>query len=664
MNQLNMDSFKSTNHTLSGLVTSPRGGRVGQGKYRRYAVSVNTDTVIHGRVDARSASIVYEVGAHYKDADGALSQPPPGAPRGTSADYPTPFVLAEDFLGAARKYQNFSATFDYSSFAGVAERLAKGLAAWTLYPNVSSGYLAAGADIVVSVLGSHAAPVNSLTSSVFLPRLVSTAFSPDTFGVLVAAIAGEGARVVTDVLVLDTDGTPEVPTCAHDAMPLACVEALRIVGANMVAGNQGPLFALAVTRGIHSILSIVGHTDEGGITRDLLRGGSFAPPFGGLHYGLSEYSGLPVLASSHLPSVCAYVDGIALSTAAAVAHCDPGDTINGLWFPTVLDCSPGEVTLSSGSSEKQAHSGSAARSMYLNALPNFSDTYCRALGVLFGASGDESLASRVLISHGWHLKPTNRHLSSPTIAPFFWVEPTGILEPGIFGTVAEGEGAGSLCGRKGRKVHSAFEGIRTVGGSGFTNSDVVVRMRGARYMPFLYHWLNHPSNGIGAITLRQLDPESIVLAGSGGGVTVRERVLANHDLGSLLWVRGQSPFPAPAEALNISGAIGLNFRHASIDAFGIPTAEHLPRDSELAGLAINLSCSLLQGLSDGPSNFGPPGAARCRTLASKALASARSRALFGDAMEGLPLTTSLSSPVHFFTPAPAASTTLGAALAN
>lgn len=642
-----MASFTTTNHMLNGLVSDIRGTRPGPNSYRRYASGILTTSTVHGAIDTRAGSIVFEVGSAVADAEAALDGPVENAPRGTETGYPTSFVLAEDFLGFAKKHSNFSASFEFTSLAGVAERLARSLATWTLFEEISSDDIAGGLAVNVSVLNSHAAPVNSLTSSVFIPRLVSTTISPDTFGVLVAAIAGEGASIVTDVLILDEDGSPQIPTCRSDGLPLAIVESLRVIGSNMVASDQGPLFALAVTRGIHRVLSVVGHTDEGGVMRDVLRAGSFATPFGGVHYGLSDYAGLPALSSCSVAGVSAYVDTIAITTAAAVAHADPGCVQNGVWYPTVIDCVGEENPVAPAGTVTAGTAAMAAngRSLLLSSLPAFAHTYVSALGTIFGASGDTGLAVKLMVANAGYLNDNNRHLRHATVAPFFWIEPTGVLSPNAFGTVAESEGAGSLCGRNSTTTNNAFTHIEKVSDCGLTQADYVVGFKGARFAPFLHHWHNNPRNGLGAVLVKQLDPESVVLPGPAAGHDlVRDRVMANLDLSQFLWRRGQSMFPAPAEFLVTSGAIGISIRHASFSDMGVPRLEHLPRQDEMLNCSVSITASRLRGLTNGASNWATADVRRARTVATRELNSTRLRSQFFGTVDTASMGTSCTAP--------------------
>jgi len=635
------------NPHLAGVIASPRGGHLGKDEFRRYRSVFETETVIARTADNFVRQISYEVGRRHDSVKLALAPPPTDVPR-TTASYPTAPVLCEDFIGFAKKHSNFSASFEYSSLAGLVERIAVGLAAWPTYPGgVSSEQLIGDAPVLISSLGTHSTPINVTTSSVFIPRLVDRVLSPDVFAVLIAACASTRVSVVTDILALDETNCPIVPSVDAAAFPDAAVGALRILGTNMVASDQGPLFSLALTRGIHQVCSVVGHTDEGGILRDILRSGAFTPSFGGIHFGLDEYTGLPALSTSLSASVSAYVDTIALTSAALVAHCDPGVTYDGHFYPTVLTGTTGTDNISEpgGTLEGTDPMAQRNRSQLLDTLPSFSDLYVKGLGILFGAGGTCDVAVRVFSACARSLPVNPRHLRHPTVAPFFWIEPTSLLDRIIVDSPAEHGGCGSLVNRNSVADHPAFEAYEEVGRVGSMRTEAIVQLRGARFMPFLFHWLGNPANGLGAIAVKQLDPAQVIHPGPHDTLPlVRDRVMANVDLGGFLWTRGQSPIPAPAEFLNLGGSIGLHFKHATIDDDGDVAEEHLPRYDEMLGLTVKCYVSQPVGIAVGKSNAPSSHARRARTRASNALAQARKRSKFGFDAEVRAMATSLSAP--------------------
>ncbi|CBY84991.1 coat protein [Tolypocladium cylindrosporum virus 1] len=638
--------FIIRNSFLSGVIASPRGGSLdNDNRFRRYRTSVRTTATIGGNDDSRTTSIFYEVGRAVNTKGRALNRPSDGA-LCIEAAYPTNTVLAEDFIGLAKKYTNFSASFEYSSLAGVAERLARALAASSVFTDVDSNDIRGGAGLVVNAVGTYDGPISSLTNTVYIPRLVNSSITGEVFSVLANAVSGEGSSVATDIIELDA-GTrqPLIPEVDPAGLAAACVDALRIVGSNMIASDQGPLFSLAVTRGIHRVLSVVGHTDEGGITRDLLRCSSFAPPFGGIHYALEPYAGLPALQFTAFPAYAAYVDSIALTTAAVVAHADPGVMYGGSWFPTFYNgTADSDGTVRPG----QNQAGTAAmanrnRAQLLGSAPAFFSEYIRGLATIFGASGDSSLACRFMGAASYALPQDPRHLRYATVSPWFWIEPTGLLPHDFLGSKAEANGAGSFAWKDTTRTRVAWDELTQHGEADTTFSAYVARFRSPRQQWFFAHWMNHPLNGLGAIRVRQLDPNGIVQPGQCvAHPDVRDRVEADLPFTDYLWTRGQSPPPAPGELLNLSGSVGFLVRHLTYDDDGVPHEEHVPTRREFLDTTVTIEVGRPVGIATGASNAGDNHVRRARTKAANELAAARRRAaVFGRAdVAEMPILTS------------------------
>jgi len=625
------------NSFLASAIALPRGGLVnGENQFRRYKSNIRTSAVIGGVEDHRMTQILYEVGRVSHTKGRALAPLPENAIR-VEAAYHTAGALAEDFVGLAKKFTNFSADFAFTSLAGVVERLGRALAAQSLYGNVDSGDIRAGRALTVNALGTYDGPVNSLTNTVFIPRLVNNSMTGDVFSVLANAVAGEGATVATDVIELDAvTRQPIVPFVDQAGIGRAIVDALRILGANMIASDQGPLFALALTRGLHKVLTVVGHTDEGGITRDILRTSGFAPPFGGIHYGLEPYAGLPALSSTAAVDVAAYVDALALTTAALVSHCDPGQTYDGRWFPAFYlgtgadddNVRPGQNT------EGDNVMGNRIRGQILSSLPTFMEAYTRALGRLFAAEGDNAVATAFACAAASQLGLDNRHLRYPSVAPWFWVEPTSLIPHDFLGSVAELEGFASHGGRDATRSKLAWEDIVQAGPGDTAFSGYHILMRSARTAWFFLHWLNNPANGLGAISVRQMDPNAIIHPGPSpvGNDEVRDRVEQGDPISQFLWVRGQSPFPAPGELINIAGTLGVFVKHLTLDDEGIPLEEHLPAFSEFMATTVTIQVGRPIGIAVGASNNPAADVRRAKTRASRELAAATARArLYGRA---------------------------------
>ncbi|UBZ25889.1 coat protein [Neofusicoccum parvum victorivirus 3] len=602
--------------------------------FRKYRSNIRTDSTIAGRVDTRVAQVQYEIGPRYHSA-AELFRPLPEEVVKLDASYPMSTALSEDFVGLARKYSNFSATFQFGSLAALVERVAKTLAAATVFEEpFDTDTIRGGEPLFVSALGTLDGPVNSLAGTIFIPRLVDSVLTPNVFAVLINAAAGEGSRVVTDILEIDvTTRRAILPVLSSDDIATPCVEALRVLGANMIACDQGPLFALALLRGLNAALSLVGHTDEGGIFRDLFRVSGFDSPYGGIHYGLEPYSGIPALSTNNVKDASCYVDGLLVAGAALVAHCDPGQEYGGNWFPTILQGTSADVAEVRPGNNQVGTEDMARRNKHLlaNAVPQFAEHYSRGLGRLFAAEGSSRLVSTTMSACARLLDNNCRHLRHPSVAPFFWVEPTGLLPPDFVGTPAEENSCGSLAFRGATRTRQAWDDIVRVGEEDPTFTSYAVSLRFARSSWFLAHWLGHPANGLGAIQVRQLDPNGVIHPGPcPDNQEVRDRVEAALPLTSYLWTRGQSPFPAPGEFLNLGGTIGLLVRHLTMDDDGIPTEEHVPTAREFLDTTVSVSAGRLLGLPNGQHNAYDSDARRARTRATRELAAASARArLYG-----------------------------------
>ncbi|AZT88644.1 coat protein [Tolypocladium ophioglossoides totivirus 1] len=641
---------------LANVLARPMHGRiVDEGTFRKYTAVLNTMTVVGSVPESSNKCITYEVGRHYGTAAEALARPPDGFPS-TDASYPTSAVLAEDFTGYAKKYSNFSSRFEYTSLAGVVERIARGLAAASLYPegDVTAGTLLAGNALVVHALGTYDGPVSAHLSTVFIPRLVDSHTSPDVFSILAHAVCGEGGSVATDILAINVaNNTPMVPEVNEDGFAKACVDALRILGANFNASGAGDLFALALTRGLHATLTVVGHTDEGGISRDLLRCGAFAPPFGGIHCGLEEYVGLPALSTDSECALAGYVDALALKTAALVAHCDPGMDFGGVWYPTTFQGIDPTIPIARpGDSQDASPRVTAAnRVQVVSDYGRFLRLYLPALSRLFGCAGETEAALRFQASVAAYLGAFPRHLAFASVNPYFWVEPTSLIPRDFVGSAAEAEGFAAKATRGERLQRPYFEDIAQVDALGDTTfTSYVVKMRGARTSAFLDHWNGHPRDGLGAISVRQMDPTGVIHPGPDAtNPQVRDRVEAGAALSSYLWTRGQSALVAPGEFLNLGRTLCFTVRHVTWDDDGLPTEEHVPAHYEFCSGTVSYSVGVPTGRAAGKLGQTRSDVRRARTKATGELQAAllRSRRHGRAAVEAVPtLTTAPAFPAR------------------
>nr|UYL95684.1 MAG: coat protein [Luoyang Totiv tick virus 4] len=624
---------------LTGTVAGESGGQLQtDDAYRRYRAGLSIGVYEHGSYNYSRRSIFYEVGRRFRRLTEALAytkNQDECIP--IDASVPVNPAQAANFEGWARKYSNFAPQWEYMDLGGMVERLAKSVAAQSVWGGVNCTHLRAGQPIRVAAIGTLDAPQTASSESVFIPRTVDTVGNDHVFAVLTAAANGEGAAVTTDILRLEA-GTnqPVVPNVGGSVLATACVEALRVLGANMEESGAGDIFAYAVTRGIHSVMSVVAHTDEGGWLRKILRGSTFRVPYGGINQALRNYPALPPLAGDSTSAVSAWVDAIALKTAAAVSHCDPCTVGSGGLYPTVFTSNKGAV-MPSGSADDGDAQDAAAIGRQLSAdQGRFAPLYIRALTGIFGLGTNSGVAESFhCTAAGQELYETDdRHLRHKTVAPYFWIEPTSLIPKGCFGTEAERAGFGALTTAGQEHEQPAFEVIRELDrGRNANYSTVAFKMRTARTSGLVAAYASTPGN-LSGMKLYQFDDESVVLAGDQGPTAgdVRTKHLQADPLSSYLWVRGQSAIPAPAEFMNTQGSYAAKYKIVDWDDDFDATLGDLPEAWELETTPTKWRVSVPTAIQSGKSNYEDRQAKRARSRAAIALAQAviRSRGL-GDA---------------------------------
>lgn len=621
---------------LTGTLADPVGGVIGaDDTYRRYRAGVYMQTPDQGSPTAQARSIFYEVGRRFGRARDVLAQPAPEAmPVDCSVDINP--SEASSFEGVARRFSNFSPQWVKMDLAAMVERLAKGVAAYSVYGGVDTTALRGGLALRVTALGTLDSPQTASIHSVFIPRTVDTVGNDHVFAVLVAAANGCGAAVTTDVVRLDANtNQPVVPAVAGAAFATACVEALRVLGANMEASGAGDVYAYALTRGIHSSVSVVAHTDEGGFLRALLRHDRFRVPYGGINQGLRHYPALPALASTAPPSIAAWVDAIALKTAAAVGHCDPLVPGPGGLYPSVFTAKDGLMSAPGQVGEDPTDADARAIGRQIAAdLGRFAPLYMRALTTIFGLATHSGVAESHFCTVGARSLDqaghVDRHLRHKTVAPYFWVEPTSLLRDTAFGTLAESEGFGAKVTPGDSRDYPCFERFRALEtGRSATFATVAFKMRTARTSALVSAFAGRPAP-LADLRLYQFDESAVALPGDQGPTAgdVAAKHAAADPLSSYLWVRGQSCFPAPAEFLNIQGNYGAKVKLVDWDDDFNATISDLPNESEMSTSVVTFRVSIPMGLDSGPSNYEDRQARRARSRAASALAQAvvRSRA--------------------------------------
>lgn len=538
--------------------------------FRRYRAVAQTSLTPFSGVnsDVDLKTILYEVGV--RNVEDVIGNYRRDVLTMSTAAACAPFNASE-FATAAAKYSNFSGSFVNFDLAALTEQLAAGMAQYSINGFLTCNQLASGVAPTVVALDVAALPVAATTHSVFLPRCADTIMHPNVFTAIVHACAAVGSRVVTDVVHVNNLQQPIIPVAADGELAMGCYQALVILGANYVVCGQGQVFSLAVTRGIHRMLSVVGHSDEGGALRRVLRSARFQRSYGGIKINAGAYIGLPRPVDCSAHSFALLVDSIAISTAAAVAACDPLIEKGGRLYPTVstADGLPGDGLVPDNATPAALTGYALSHARQLaNTCGDFCRLYTRALSEIFLAHGSSEGAANAEITLATMFSVSasapDRHLQYAVVAPFYWIEPTSVCKLSRTDYPAVGAGFAQLCETDAPREFPMFDRVHKVEQQSEV-SHLTVEWRSARTCGLAAHLMGHPADGLANVRITGGNPDDFGLCRQEGGLAVRANMLGGGDLASYMWGRGQSPFPHPAEVLYTGAGVKLSVRHAVVD---------------------------------------------------------------------------------------------------
>ncbi len=141
----------------------------------------------------------------------------------------------------------------------------------------------------------------------------------------------------------------------------------------------------------------------------------------------------------------------------------------------------------------------------------------------------------------------NRHLKFKTIAPWYWVEPTGTVYAEPTDTTACSEGYGPLYSPNHPGKISMFSSCEVVESSAY-GTGVVVDWCSARKHGMIVHSLMHKEDGLANVKVSQAAPDHWALVG-GNDKPMEERLRDDDSLDSYMWGRGHCTIPPPAELI-------------------------------------------------------------------------------------------------------------------
>lgn len=241
----------------------------------------------------------------------------------------------------------------------------------------------------------------------------------DTMGVIAHAAAATGAPVfASELYVAGNNWATRLPTGSALCEAIHRAAQLLIDSAGMSGGGVAALFSY--TTGMHDVVSVNAHTDEGGFARDVMRSIPIEPAKGAVAGQPRQLVQMPVPSMNvgiNIGTFVLIVHRMVLATAALFAVADPGVAENSAIPATCLKA-PG--------SDWQDHE--PAINLFVNKWIN---SYSLRLASGAGMAWDDDQSISRMFSAGmaelFGERENCRHLEPDVIHPCFWIEPTPIL---------------------------------------------------------------------------------------------------------------------------------------------------------------------------------------------------------------------------------------------
>lgn len=629
---------------LSGLVSTTTNGRiVANNHYRRYAGRVTAEFRLNGQPDAAHKRVMYEIGRVYQNRARMCSNRAPDEMR-VAQPLRTSEVLMTDLIGICKRFTATPPNFSVVDLSYVGEKLGRALAAYVQTGGLNCADIRGAAVMAIRTIATRDGPINPSLGHVMVARAVDVNVA-GTFAVLTACVNGAGSTVYTDDIAVDMNNQVVLQEPVDAACALAVVNAMHILLSMYEACGQGSTIAYAIIRGLHSVASVVGHSDEGGWTRDVLRAGGFIRPYGGIsvinggfHYALP----MPTLTSES--TFCALCDSILLGSAGLAARADPCVEFEGRVYPTVIYATSEVRVEPGGDVAGNVQHGVDNHAQIALQGGAWSGNFISLLGSLFKTSGGAKAVehlTRSITSCG----PTP-HIQHATIAPYFWIEPTTLYKEGRT-SYADAHGHALLVGTLGTYAMPFFEQYTVTGDFGGTYG-VGVRMRTMRTCGLVMALLDHPQNGLGNVVPKSFLEDRAMC--KGGANTFEAARAAGNTLDTYHWPRQQNELAHPACFMYLGYSIGMKVQKTVYDDNNEAwVINHTPTTAELAG-SIVITAVAPQRINNNALGWAglPRGVRRARCLAAEALTNARATNIFGVQTGGEVMATGAFEPTTIF----------------
>ncbi len=578
--------------TLGSVITSAPNERLPPDKYRKYVANLTTDTLFNGELSVSSTPIVYSIGRRY-NYERVVNDEYVYKKTGLEEHHAkTPAFVCETEANPTlveEVARSIGVRLVRLSLRGLVERLAAGLAFYSIGSDLSYEILSGGSDVRLVAVDTTARPGTVMGRDIFVS--VEVVDDMHIFAALLAAANGEDATVYSDRALVDpSTNVVQDPT----KLAMGCWKTLNYIAQMYEASNAGAQFAYAFVRGLHKILTVIAHTEEGGITRDILRSGRFDVPHGmvvALRQG--KYNGMPEPFGNRV-SITRFVDSILLSSAGLVSCCDPLIEYNGRMFPTIYTTSIGDDHLEQDAGlgfDGTPEDGIELGTQLSGSCHCFASIYINAIRKMFKFSeGSEKLATLHFVACATSIKFENRRsFHFKIIAPWYWIEPTGTVYADTTETAACEEGYGPLCSPGQPGVLNMFSSCAIRNSSCF-GTDVYVDWRSARKHGMIIHCLMRKKDGLANVKVCQAAHDQWALVG-GEDKTMRECLINADSLDMYMSGHRHCTIPPPAELMYTGNSVGLLVTHMTGDTTNYygATAQHSPNANEITHGVVNIS---------------------------------------------------------------------------
>lgn len=628
---------------ISGLISHPSETILGDGggAVARYRATVTSYATIGSKADTNTRSVVFNVGCKAR-RDVVL------ADHGVNDSGIDSYIEVVDSVRAevesnVRRINGQSGSWRNANFSGVVHILGASIAYFRAYGDLNPDIMKGGDNRAVpyafTSLRTATSDVTADNGKVYLPPGVASQLRPTAMAAFVAAVTGAGGHVVTDQVGIRLDNTSMVPIAEGYSLAVGCYDALNLLGRYYNANGMGELFSFLLVCGVHSVLTVHGHTDEGGGMREILRRVKHTVPYGGLSLGVGDFTGLPM--PKHAGDICSIVDAIALQSAGLVSLADPMVELDGKVYPTTLVSAHERSDIERVAVElarevrHDPNIGSDGDALSISRMLNdvladFATNYSVLLGRMMGVSGGSAAVQRIMLTtHHATMHLPIRHFKYEVLNPFFWVESTGSTRVPATDMPCSRSGFGRLCAVNEEGSMPMFDQYTVKSTNGFATA-INVRFIGARKHGIVHHLMGHARNGLSHLQVRALRASHLTNFGHGQrdavGArpvrnSVREKVYASQGFDTYLWGRGHSGLVSPGECLYSGESISFLVEHYAGELRN-PQPTHFPRLDEFTGTVSFTTTSLvLFGIGD-PGGFNTD-EDKTRRGAARALSEAR-----------------------------------------